>query len=30
MKFETTRPSFGCMRGPYVLKIRATFTRTLC
>src|SRR5438309_1161813 len=26
MKFETTRPSSTCMRGPYVLKMRATCT----
>ena len=25
MKFEATRPSLGCMRGPYVLNIRADF-----
>eukprot|EP00962_Isochrysis_galbana_P057971 scaffold30617_cov79-Isochrysis_galbana.AAC.1 len=24
MKLETTRPSYGCMPGPYVLKMRAT------
>ena len=23
-KLETTRPSSSCMRGPYVLKMRAT------
>ena len=28
MKLETTRPSLGCMRGPKVLKIRATRTFT--
>lgn len=24
MKLETTRPSYGCIPGPYVLKMRAT------
>ena len=28
MKLETTLPSFMCMRGPKVLKIRATLTST--
>ena len=28
MKFDTTRPSFGCMRLPKVLKILATLTST--
>ena len=23
MKFDTTRPSAGCIRGPYGLKMRA-------
>jgi hypothetical protein len=30
MKFDTTRPSFGCIRGPYVLKIRFTRICRLC
>ena len=25
IKFDTTLPSFGCILGPYVLNIRATF-----
>jgi hypothetical protein len=29
MKLLTTRPSFGCIRGPNVLKMRATRTSTL-
>ena len=29
MKFETTRPSASCIRGPYVLKIRTTLMSTL-
>jgi hypothetical protein len=29
MKFDTTRPSAGCMRGPYVLKIRAMRVSTV-
>ena len=27
-KFETTLPSFGSIRGPYVLNMRIIFTRT--
>ena len=28
MKLETTRPSWGCMKGPYVLKMRIMRTST--
>ena len=30
MKLDTTRRSFGCMRGPYVLKMRATLMSIPC